>query len=209
MGSKKVNNHAVKPAGGKSSQRNTVRIIGGQWRGSKLRFIDTEGLRPSADRARETLFNWLAPYIQGAHCLDLFTGSGALSFEALSRGAASAQVLDKNPRVIACIESEAQRLHATSLTAHCADALQWLQTPTVLRDKAPRHDVVFIDPPFADDLLAPTVSALQNSGLLATNALIYIEQANQQALPDISGWELLKDKRVGAVRLALYQAAAS
>jgi len=207
MGSKKVNNHTPKHISAKSGQRNTVRIIGGQWRGSKLRFIDADGLRPSGDRSRETLFNWLAPYIQGAHCLDLFAGSGCLSFEALSRGAASALALDNHPQVIACIQQEAQRLQSDSLSACCADALHWLITPSApQRHGANRYDLVFIDPPFASDRLAVTLITLQKSGVLASNALIYVERPEHQALPEVKGWTLIKDKRIAAVRLALYQA---
>lgn len=181
--------------------RNQLRIIGGKWRGRKLDFPSVAGLRPTGDRIRETLFNWLSPSIEGARCLDLFAGSGALGLEALSRGAHSAVLLDTDFRVV-----EQLRAHCTALSADNArvlqsDALQWLQTP---EDRG-QFDVVFVDPPFKADLLDAVVSALNNSGSLREDALIYVEADRDQTFGPPANWHLLRQKAAGQVSFALYR----
>ena len=166
---------------------NTLRIIGGQWRGRKLRFADGEGLRPTTDRVRETLFNWLQPVIGGARCLDLFSGSGALGLEALSRGAGEVAFIERNPTAVKALRENLALLGAANAEVHQGDALIWL------RGKAHPFDVVFLDPPFRQDLLAPALKLLAEGGWLADHARIYIELESEQGEPELpEGWELAR-----------------
>ena len=154
---------------GRASQRNQVRIISGVWRGRKLWFPSIDGLRPTPDRVRETLFNWLSPEIRGARCLDLFAGSGALGFEALSRGAPSCCFVDANKDVCSTLEQNAQTLDCQDRTTILhTDARAPLKHSTVF-------DIVFLDPPFHTDLLNLTLQWLLDSDSLHPNTLIYLE----------------------------------
>ncbi|HEY0634634.1 MAG TPA: 16S rRNA (guanine(966)-N(2))-methyltransferase RsmD [Gammaproteobacteria bacterium] len=182
--------------------RNQLRIIGGSWRSRRLAFPEVEGLRPTPDRVRETLFNWLMPVIHGARCLDLFTGSGALGLEALSRGAASVVLLDRDARVIATLRCHLQTLKAEGATLLQQNALDYLQ------GEATPFDIVFLDPPFRQGLLQPALQLLHDRGWLAPGARLYIEQESEQpqvALPE--GWELLRELKAGQVACRLVQAA--
>jgi 16S rRNA (guanine966-N2)-methyltransferase len=149
------------------SYNNQFRIIAGRWRRRRLRFPADGGVRPSPDRVRETLFNWLMPVIAGARCLDLFAGSGALGLEALSRGAAEAVFVEREPRLAAAIESHLRVLDAAGGRVVVADALAWLAAP------ASTFDIVMLDPPFASGLLAPACERLQACGWLHTGTRIY------------------------------------
>lgn len=178
-----------RPGGG-----NTLRIIGGEWRGRKLRFADGEGLRPTTDRVRETLFNWLQPVISGARCLDLFAGSGALGLEALSRGAAEVLFLDTNPHAVTALKENLSLLQADNAKVLKSDALAYL------RGSGEHFDIVFIDPPFRRDLLQPTLQLLADGDWLAPGARVYIELESEQHEPELpQGWELLRSKRAGQV----------
>lgn len=173
-----------------------LRIIGGQWRSRKLRFPALPGLRPTPDRIRETLFNWLAPVIDGTRCLDLFAGSGALGFEALSRGAASCRFVDFAKPAADAIRTNLALLQASSAQVVQADAAQWLHHPAVNET----FNLVFLDPPFDGDLLAPCIAALHDSALLAANAWIYIETHRDTALPPLPpGWHIHREKQAGQV----------
>lgn len=173
---------------------NTLRIIGGQWRGRKLRFADGEGLRPTTDRVRETLFNWLQPIIHGARCLDLFAGSGALGLEALSRGALEVQFIERNPRAVTMLQENLALLNADNGQVMQGDALAFLRGP------ARPFDIVFLDPPFRQDLLIPALTLLAQGNWLAPNARIYIELEAEEGEPHLpSGWELLRSKTAGQV----------
>ncbi len=178
---------------------NQIRIIGGQHRGRKITFPDQTGLRPTGDRLRETLFNWLQPLIPGARCLDLFAGSGVLGFEAASRGAVSVVMVEKAKPVARCLADAIKLLELDQVTLQQADALTWL-------DRPPQpFDVVFLDPPFADKLLEPICKKLQQ-GWLADEARLYIEidaKDNLPLLPD--NWLPLKEKKAGQVRYFLYR----
>lgn len=174
--------------------RNQLRIIGGEWRSRRLDFPDVEGLRPTPDRVRETLFNWLMPVIQGARCLDLFTGSGALGLEALSRGAAEVVMVDRDPRVIATLRGHLQLLKAERATLLQQSALDYLQ------GTATPFDLVFLDPPFRQGLLEPALQLLSAHGWLAPGARLYIEQESEQTpvtLPE--DWEILRELKAGQV----------
>jgi len=180
--------------------RSSIRIIGGKWRRRRLNFAPAEGLRPTGDRIRETLFNWLAPDIQGANCLDLFAGSGALSFEALSRGAASCTAIDNNPQVIAQLRANQSDLGAENLQLVQADARDYL----IHRQPEIPFDIVFLDPPFDHNLHNAISLLLAKNGWLADSALIYCELPALEA--DIGGhnWRSVKQKTAGAVRYCLY-----
>ena len=171
-----------------------IRIIGGQWRGRKLKVPEVPHLRPTPDRVRETLFNWLAPKIHGAHCLDPFAGSGALGFEALSRGAACVVMTDSSPIVIKLLQEQAALLQTANAEIYRAAAPQQLKAP-----EKP-FDIVFLDPPFQADLLLPTCFYLAENGFLAPRAFIYLEAAESIHEADLpSGWTLLKSKCAGEV----------
>ncbi|MBT8148632.1 MAG: 16S rRNA (guanine(966)-N(2))-methyltransferase RsmD [Pseudomonadales bacterium] len=181
-----------------------LRIIAGTWRGSKLSFVDAGGLRPTGDRIRETLFNWLQGRIDGAHCLDLFAGSGVLAFEALSRGAASAVAIDNNRAAIKQMQAAARRLGANTLELYCSDALAWLQREAVVKP-ASTFDIAFIDPPFGAKLVPASIAALEQSDLLAGDALVYVEQESGAALPQPPAhWQLVKNRLAGQVNYLLY-----
>lgn len=176
-----------------------IRIIGGQWRGRKLTVPDRAGLRPSGDRARETLFNWLQAVTPGARCLDLFAGTGALGLEALSRGAASAVLVERDRQLAETLRQLAatwpggERLEVVE-----ADALRWLA------GDQRQYDLVFIDPPFAEGLQGRVLDALLQGGYLADGARVYVEQdAREPAIEAGADLEVLRDKKVGEVRMTL------
>lgn len=184
-----------------SPKMGQLRIIGGQWRSRKLNFIEAEGLRPTSDRVRETLFNWLNAYVAGAKVLDPFAGSGALCLEALSRGAAEAVGLELNPQTLASLRQHLVTLQCTNASFIQADALQYLAQPA---SKA--FDLVFLDPPFRTQMLTPVCTLLENQGWLAPQAWIYTESEEQPsslALP--SHWRLHREKQAGQVHYSLWQ----
>ena len=177
---------------------NRLRIIGGEWRGRKLDFPDHPGLRPTTDRVRETLFNWLAPIIRGARCLDLFAGSGAIGFEALSRGAGKVVMVEKDAHVAAQLRKNLALLKAGHGSVIHTNALEYLQgTPQ-------KFEVAFLDPPFGRDLLLPSCSLLELHGWLTDDARIYLE-SEKAVLPEElpAGWEMVKDKKAGQVHYYL------
>lgn len=177
--------------------RNQFRIIGGQWRRRRLKFPELPGIRPSPDRVRETLFNWLRDALPGARCLDLFAGSGALGLEALSRGAASVMFVDREPQVIETLRSHLQILHVGTGELLQADALGFLRGP------ARAFDIVFLDPPFDSPLLAQSTAALETAGWLAPRAYVYLEYPHGVAPRLPAGWELIRESRAGRVGFGL------
>lgn len=199
----------------KNQTASELRIIGGSWKGRKVQFFAAEGLRPTGDRIRETLFNWLMADIPAARCLDLFSGSGALSFEALSRGAAEVVSIEANSRVSEVIRQQMEKL----LTGHqnidpdsqdalgqsnviCSNALTYLREAEI---KQPYH-IVFLDPPFTDQLLEPAIELLNARPWLSAGSKIYFETAKSEplfALPE--NWQLLKEKQTGQVRFGLIE----
>jgi len=180
-----------------------LRIIGGSLRGSKLAVVDFEGLRPTPDRVRETLFNWLAPYMAGARCLDLFAGTGALGIEALSRGAAQVDFIERDARLAQTLRENLVRLRQQSGRVRCADASAVLREPP-----AQPCDLVFLDPPFASNLWDESARLLEANAWLAPAALVYVESPLEQALQLPSAWQLHREGRAGAVRYALYRRSA-
>ena len=178
-----------------------LRIIGGRWRGRKLRFKAAEGLRPTPDRVRETLFNWLAPAIHGARCLDLFAGSGALGLEALSRGADHVQFIDTQRRSIASIEEHLTTLACDHAACQTGDGQQWLARGNT----GPRFDIVFLDPPFNRGMIEPAAEALEAHHWLAEDAFIYVETSSHEDCGALPGnWQLHREKTAGDVRSALF-----
>jgi 16S rRNA (guanine966-N2)-methyltransferase len=177
-----------------ASRPNQLRIIGGVWRGRKLAFPDIDAIRPTPDRVRETVFNWLQNDIAGARCLDLFAGSGALGFEALSRGAAQVVFVDREPAIGRYLRDTLARLDASGAEVHTADSLRWLAAPSQ------PFDVVFLDPPFTANVLAAVCQRLEAGGWLSPAALIYIENAASGSPPVLaSNWSLIKSKTAGQV----------
>jgi len=173
----------------------TVRIIGGQWKRSKLPVADRPGLRPTPDRVRETLFNWLGQDLSGWRCLDAFAGSGALGFAAASRGAAQVLLVERDPELVRSLLETAQRLNATTLRIERAEAIAWM------RRAAPRSlELVLLDPPFDAGLDADALAAALP--LVADGGFVYVEsrQAPAAAPP---GWTVHRDGRAGAVRFHL------
>jgi 16S rRNA (guanine966-N2)-methyltransferase len=191
----------TKPRPPASGPRNRVRLIGGSWRGRVLEFSDAPGLRPTPDRVRETLFNWLQPLLPASHCLDLFAGTGALGFEALSRGASSVTLVEQAPAVAAQLRANAIRLGASEAHVVERDALSFLKQPL----KRP-FDIVFLDPPFHQGLVDRAIEALLRGGALAQAALVYVESGVDEAEPQVPpSWSLHRDKRAGQVAYRLFR----
>ncbi|MDF1822546.1 MAG: 16S rRNA (guanine(966)-N(2))-methyltransferase RsmD [Alcanivoracaceae bacterium] len=189
-----------------TARKGSVRIIGGQHRGRRLAFTDQNGdLRPTGDRLRETLFNWLQPHLPGARVLDLFAGSGALAAEALSRGAGYATVVEKKRERAADLSRQLKPIFAGSVFVQCADAMKWLERAGDDSRIAP-FDLVFVDPPYDTALQGAACARLVSQGLLAPGALVYVESARHGLVPEVpAGWLLRKDKEGGDVRAQLYE----
>jgi 16S rRNA (guanine966-N2)-methyltransferase len=179
--------------------RNSVRIIGGRWRGRRVEFPDLPGLRPTPDRVRETLFNWLQHSLSEARCLDLFAGSGALGLEALSRGAREVVFVDQAPAAARNLRAQLQRLDAfVEAKIMEMGAARYLAT-------APQaFDIVFMDPPFGTDALPQYVALLDANGWVSNGSLVYLENERGAGVPALPPhWELLKSKSAGEVRYHL------
>jgi 16S rRNA (guanine966-N2)-methyltransferase len=175
---------------------NEVRIIGGKWRGRKLVFLDQTDLRPTLGRVRETLFNWLRADVDGSRCLDLFAGSGALGFEALSRGAATVTFVDTSRRAARSIEDNARKLGAEGITVICSRADQ------VLRRGAEPWDIIFLDPPFSSGQLTDVLNLIRTTQTLAENGLIYLEAPRREPL-ELGDWRQLKHGEAGETQFGL------
>jgi 16S rRNA (guanine966-N2)-methyltransferase len=178
-----------------------LRIIGGRWRGRRLPVPEQPGLRPTTDRVRETLFNWLAPRVEGARVLDCFAGSGALGLEAASRGAAAVVLIERSPLAARGLRENLAALGADQVVVHCADTLDWLaqSSPTPF-------DLCFLDPPFTGGLLLPTLDRLVAHGWLADGAWLYVEtdrRAPALELPE--AWHWRREKQAGQVRYGLLE----
>ena len=185
-------------------QDGSFRIIGGEHRSRRLCFPDVEGLRPTTDRVRETVFNWLQNELPGARILDLFAGSGALGFEAASRGAGQVQFVELNPTACRALNQNCQLLGLNAELAN-DDAVSFLKKQNA---KSSGFDIVFLDPPFRKGLLDEVLGLLQSSALLNTHALIYIETESELAALSIPpSWQELKAKQAGQVSYRLFRAA--
>jgi 16S rRNA (guanine966-N2)-methyltransferase len=188
----------------RGAQARLIRIIGGSLRGRRFRFADVPEIRPTPDRVRETLFNWLGSRVNAARCLDLFAGSGALGLEALSRGAASAVFVEQNAAAVRSLAALVEEWKVQGARIERGDALHYLTTGA--SGSAVPMDIVFLDPPFAAGLLQQSASLLEQRAWLAPGALIYVELAARDALPSLpSTWQLAKTKRAGEVGYHLFK----
>lgn len=192
---------AVSKKVSQSGAPNRLRIVGGRWRGSRIDFPPIAAIRPTPDRVRETLFNWLQHDLVGTRCLDLFAGSGALGLEALSRGASHVTFVDREPRIARHLAATLERLHANNAEIVVSDAFNFLE-------RSPSSfDIVFLDPPFSLDAL-PKIYALLARGWLAPSAFIYVECPADTPLSDLpKGWSIHRSKRAGQVGYHLLRAA--
>ncbi|HEY7885472.1 MAG TPA: 16S rRNA (guanine(966)-N(2))-methyltransferase RsmD [Cellvibrionaceae bacterium] len=177
--------------------RQSLRIIGGKWRGRKLAFVTIDGLRPTGDRIRETLFNWLAPDIVGARCLDMFAGSGALGIEALSRGAGWATLIDADKSAVASMRQHLKMLAADNAHVLEGDGLR------LAASDAP-WDLVFVDPPFAANLWQAAIDALNSTGMLAPEATVYVESGPEADYQVPGHWYMHREKRTPNLCCRLY-----
>ena len=186
-----------------STRPSSIRIIGGEWRSRKLTVPDAQGLRPTPDRVRETLFNWLAPTIQGARVLDAFTGSGALFLEALSRGASTGVAIDANLDAVNNLRRNLALLQDDDADAEVlrVDSLQYLSNKT-----EQGFDIVLLDPPFHQDLLLSACQLLEDNNWLNKGAWIYTESEQAPSSLGVpSTWRLHREKHTGQVHYALWQ----
>lgn len=176
-----------------------VRIVAGKWRGRFLPVSDVPGLRPTSERIRETVFNWLAPEIEGSRCLDLFAGTGVLGFEALSRGAAAAVFVERSGKACDALRQSALRLGASPATIVCREALGHLRhaPPSPM-------NIVFLDPPFGGRSPGEVLTLLGGRNWLAPRAAVYLEQEASQPFPPLpDGWTVRREKKAGNVRYSL------
>ncbi|ASU15180.1 16S rRNA (guanine(966)-N(2))-methyltransferase RsmD [Actinobacillus pleuropneumoniae] len=179
-----------------------VRVIAGLWRGRKLPVLNTEGLRPTTDRVKETLFNWLMNDVAGSRCLDCFAGSGSLGIEALSRQAQAAVFLEKFANAANLLKNNLTSLKTTNGTVINTDTLQYLAQ----KNSQPGFEVVFVDPPFNHGFVPKVLTLLAENHWLADNALIYVEtEKNHPPLELPSNWQILKEKTAGQVISRLIQ----
>lgn len=182
------------------SKPGKLRVIAGKWRGTKIPVEDVAALRPTPDRIRETLFNWLQIQILDAICLDLFAGSAALSFEAASREAKHVDCVEQDSRLIKNIQTLAKQLEAKdTIHIHRANAMQWLESCNT------QYDIIFLDPPFKQDLILPILQTIKSKALLNTNARVYIEfEKGLDLSAEIKAdWEVLKTAHAGEVQAYL------
>lgn len=181
--------------------QNKLRIIGGEWRSRQIDFYDVPGLRPTPARVRETLFNWLQYDIPGSRCLDLYAGSGALGFEAASRGALAVVQVENNPEACRALKENAAKLAVTQIKIVQSDVFRYLS------GDAEPFDIVFLDPPFGMNLTVQTCQWLEDKGWLSQHAKIYVEAENKlKFLDELPGnWQLLKSKTAGDVSYKLFK----
>lgn len=185
------------------SSRGRLRIVAGKWRSRLLPIADVPGLRPTPERVRETLFNWLTPVLQGARCLDLFAGTGALGFEALSRGAARVHFVERSAMAAATIRENIAKLQAAGASISETSAFDYLQE----RMDQP-YDLVFLDPPFADDRLGELCRLLQDNGFVGAGGRVYLERSRDQAAPELpAAWAIGREKSAGNVHYSLAEIA--
>jgi len=181
------------------SAAGSLRIVAGRLRGSRIAIPDRAGLRPTPDRVRETLFNWLAPYLAGVHCLDLYAGTGALGIEALSRGAGACTFIERDRDLCRALSDNLARLQVDAAEVVNADASSWLAGPSR------RFGLVFVDPPFAADLWVGAAQALERGGWIADGGFVYVEAPDDARFEPPPGWQPHREGRGGAVRFALYR----
>lgn len=184
-------------------RKNQLRIIAGKWKSRRINFLPLTGVRPTTDANRETLFNWLQDKIRDAICLDLFAGSGALGFEALSRGAKHVTMVDSSIKIIQNLKENAQALNATeSINFICAKVPEQF-----VKISPQKFDIIFLDPPFHKNLVAPICEILENMSFVANDGYVYIETEKELDISNIlpKPWQILRTKLSGQVRYHLIQ----
>jgi 16S rRNA (guanine966-N2)-methyltransferase len=184
----------------KSEKNNRVRIIGGDWRGRRLQVADVPGLRPSGDRSRETLFNWLQPWLVAAECADLFAGTGALGFEAASRGAASVLMVEKHPQAQAVLRQSIEQLQAIQVNLYAGGAMSKIEEM-----KPDSFDLVFVDPPFDSNLGSLVLERLHKAACVRRGGFIYVESPASTNLVAPEGWSVWRDQQMGEVHMQLFR----
>ena len=184
----------------KSGKSNSVRIIGGDWRGRRLQVADVPGLRPTGDRCRETLFNWLQPWVAAADCADLFAGTGALGFEAASRGAASVLMIEKHRRAQMVLRQSIEQLQAVQIKLLEGGAMSLID-----EFKPDSYDLVFVDPPFDSNLGAIVLERLDKTACVRRGGFVYVESPASTVLPAPEGWSVWRDQQIGDVRMQLFR----
>lgn len=183
----------------KKGKAGSVRIIGGEWRGTRLPVPDLPGLRPSGDRGRETLFNWLQMHIRGSRCADLFAGSGVLGLEAASRGAAAVTLIEKSGKAATVLRENLRRLDARQVEVLETDACSWLAAC-----EARSLDIVFVDPPFGSGLEIRALELLSQRNCLVSGGFAYLETGRETPVSAPGpGWEVVKEKTLSDVRMQL------
>ena len=181
-----------------ASNRGRLRIIGGRWKRHTLIFTGGPDLRPTPDAVRETLFNWLAPVVHQARCLDLFAGSGALGFEAASRGAARVVMVDNNRHCCSQLKENRSKLGADQVRIYCDDALRWL------KNCSDAFDIIFLDPPYQSQLTA-TSADLIDAGQIAPGGLVYVETGTDKPFKVPGPWQEIQRQKAGEVCYQLYR----
>jgi 16S rRNA (guanine966-N2)-methyltransferase len=184
----------------KSGKSNSVRIISGDWRGRRLQVADVQGLRPTGDRCRETLFNWLQPWISGADCADLFAGTGALGFEAASRGASSVLMIEKHPRALEVLRQSIEQLQALQVNLQPGGAMTMIE-----EIKPDSFDIVFVDPPFDSNLGGLVLERLDKNACVRRGGFVYVESPVALQIPSPQGWSVWRDQEIGEVRMQLFR----
>ena len=184
----------------KSGKSNSVRIIAGDWRGRRLQVADVPGLRPTGDRSRETLFNWLQPWIVAADCADLFAGTGGLGFEAASRGAASVLMIEKHPQALAVLRQSIEQLQAEQVNLLAGGAMSLIED-----FKPDSFDLVFVDPPFDSNLGGLVFERLDKNDCVRRGGFIYIESPAAKVIPPLPGWSVWREQQLGEVCMQLFR----
>jgi 16S rRNA (guanine(966)-N(2))-methyltransferase RsmD len=184
----------------KSGKNNSVRIISGDWRGRRLPVADVPGLRPSGDRCRETLFNWLQPWIVASDCADLFAGTGALGFEAASRGAASVLMIEKHPRAQEVLRQDIEQLQAVQVKLYSGGAMSVIEG-----FKPDSFDIVFVDPPFDSNLAGRVLERLDKIGCVRRGGFVYVESPATKPISPPDDWRVWRDQQLGDVRMQLFR----
>ena len=182
-----------------------VRIVGGSLRNSRIAVADAAGLRPTPERVRETLFNWLAPVIAGARCLDLYAGTGALGIEAISRGAAEVVFVERDRALADALRANLARLKVSNARVDQREALSWLRAEHIPSGRE-RYDVVFVDPPFSAHAWDEVLAAIEAGGRLAPQGFVYVESPHDVVPAVPASWTLHREGRAGDVRYALHRA---
>ena len=190
---------------GDQPPQSRVRIIGGQWRSRLIGFPSVDGLRPTGDRVRETLFNWLGPHLANSRCLDAFAGSGALGFEALSRGAKTAVFIEQHPQAAKILEQNKALLEATNASIIRGDTLSVItDLAAASNEPLPPFDIVFLDPPFSAHLHTEVIARLIQFAMIAPKGLLYLEKPVNETVITAPGWQLFKEKCSGSVCYQLW-----